>query len=70
MRERESEILLKRYLGKASQFAAVQPVRAPHSQELYRADAYLQVLADSLPIELVCHAWQLDLTMQRLVAYT
>jgi hypothetical protein len=59
---------LERHLGKAAQLAAVQAARTLLAQQLDGPHADAQVLVDPLAVEVVGHAGQLDLAVQRLVA--
>ena len=61
--------LLERHFGEAAQLAAVQAIDTFAPQLLERRDADTQVLIDPGPVEMIGHARQLDLPMQRLVAY-
>ena len=62
--------LLKRHFRKAAQLAAVQLGGAALAQDLDGAHADAQVLVDALAVEVVGHAGQLDLAVQRLVAHS
>ena len=60
---------LERDFGEAPQLAAVQLLRPLLPQQFDRAHADAQMLIHALAVELVGHAGQLDLAVQRLVAH-
>ena len=61
--------LLKRHLRKTAQLAAVQLIQPTRAQQLDGAHADAQVLVYAFAVEVVGHAGEFDLAMQRLVAH-
>src|SRR5579883_1063743 len=64
---RSSSKSLKRHFRKAPQLARMQPLRFLVLEPLQRLQPDLEMLSDTLAIELARHARELDLAMQRLV---
>src|SRR5664280_3748555 len=60
--------LLEGDLGEAAELAAMQLIDSPVAQQFDGPHADAQMLVDPLSIEMVRHAGQLDLAVQRLVA--
>src|ERR1700730_14285285 len=59
--------LLKRHLGKVAQLARMQPFALVRLQFFQRVEADLEMLPDTLAVELARHAGKLDLAVQRFV---